>query len=205
MLLALVSAITIAQGQLESSDIAIDLNERSAVIQARYQIVDATRPVRFILIKLGGQEVRLDAGPGDSSIVDVHSKSGLYEFTVIPSNSGIRTVSVRYEVSGNVDRLPILIPDIPTDPATGTVRITIHGVPASAALNDAFPRLVRGMNGSVSATLPNVPSVVSLPAAVGDWSTNRLSDLAVALLIVLSSVLWLLRQRYLSVRRSDAA
>ncbi len=102
MLLALVSAITIAQGQLESSDIAIELHERSAVIQARYQIVDATRPVRFVLIKLRGQDVRLDAAQGDSSIVDVHSKAGLYEFTVIPSNSGIRTVSVRYEVAGNI-------------------------------------------------------------------------------------------------------
>lgn len=202
MLLVLVSAIAVAQGQLESSDISIDLNERSAVIQARYRIVDAVRPVRFVLIKLRGQDVRLDAAPGDSSIVDVHSKAGLYEFTVIPSSSGLRTVSVRYEVSGNVDRIPILNPDAPTDPATGAVRIKIQGVPTNAALNDAFPRLVRDRDGSVSATLPNVPSVVRLPAAEGDWSTNRLSDLSVALLIVLSSVLWLLRQRHVSARRS---
>ncbi len=204
MLLALVSVIAVAQGQLESSDISIDLNERSAVILARYQIVNATRPVRFVLIKLRGQEIRLDAAPGDSSIVDVHSKAGLYEFTVIPSNSGIRTVSVRYEVSGKVDRIPILNPDVPTDPATGAVSIKIRGVPASAALSDAFPRLVRDRDGSVSATLPNLPSVVRLPAAMGDWSTNRLSDLSVALLIVLSSILWLLRQRYVSARHSDS-
>ncbi|MFQ5703237.1 MAG: hypothetical protein ACE5HT_04370 [Gemmatimonadales bacterium] len=195
MLWLLAGAVAVVQGRLESSDISIELAERSAVVEARYRIVDSNLPIRFVLIKLQGQHVRLEGMPTDSTIVGVQAQAGAYEFTVMPSSSGGRTVSVRYEVSGNLERIPILNPAAPTDPARSTVVIRVRGVPSDAAIGDAFPRLTREPSGVVSATLENVPSVVRLPVAEGEWSTNRLADASVALLVLLSSVLWLLRQR----------
>ena len=198
MFVLLAGIVTLGSVQLASAEISIDVGERSATVEARYRLVEIVDPVRFVMIRLREQSVHLtNTAPGD--VADIRASSGLYEFTVAPSRSGELIVSVRYEVTGNLDRIPILNPDVATAPGSKSVHIRVNGIAADAALKDAFPRLVLDANGVASASLENLPSLVRLPSLQGTWSTNRVAEVVVALLVLFATLIWIVRRRLLGI------
>ena len=103
------------------------------------------------------------------------------------------TMSVTYRVLGNLERIPILSPRLPTDPVQSAVEIRVSGAPRGA-LADVFPRMTRLANGVLEARPANVPSFVRIPV-VGARSFNRWGDLSVLTLLVVGSVWWAIRMR----------
>lgn len=196
--------IAIAAGQLDSAHVSIELDAKSAMVEARYHIAESADPIRFVLIKLNAQHLRMSIISGAEATVSLDTLPGLYAFTLAPSDWRETVVSVRYEVTGDLARIPLFIPSTPTEPGFGGVRILIRGVGSYAVLNDAFPRLVRATDGSVTARPENLPSFVRLPPNRGSWTTNRVADVSVALLVLFATVSWVLRRRVLVIRRSAA-
>ena len=195
MILAAAGAIAVAAAQLASADISVSLGDRSAVVSARYHIRHAPGPVRFVLMRLRGQTAYLAEALPPGGVTGVRVARGLYEFTVTPADSHETIVSVRYEVTGALTRIPVLGPEAPTEPGSGAVRIRVAGVPETASLEHGFPRLAREADGTAVARLDNLPSLIRLPPARGSLHVNRISDISVVLLVALGLSFWLLRRR----------
>ena len=86
----------------------------------------------------------------------------------------------------------LFVPDTPTEPGGKLVEIRVRGV-ADVSLNDVFPRF-RENGGELLAQLENVPSAIWLPSR-RTLSTNRIADLAVIVVLVMGTALWLLQNR----------
>lgn len=203
-LMYLTSAAAIVVAQLDSADVVIEIGEMSAVVEARYRIIETAKPVTFILIKLSGQDVQLEVVSTSSDAVEVDTLPGFYQLAVHTRDTAEQVVSVRYVVTGNLARIPVLIPGVPTIPGVSGVRIRIYGIGPDANLRDAFPRLERAADGGVTAQPDNLPSFIRLPPAGGSWSTNRVAEAAVVLLVLFATAFWLLRRRILVLGRPAA-
>ncbi len=203
-LMYLASAAAIAVAQLDSADVVIEIGETSAVVEARYRIIQNAKPVTFILIKLSGQDVQLEVVTTSSDVVEVDTLPGFYQLAVHTRDAAEQVVSVRYVVTGNLTRIPVLIPGVPTMPGVSGVRIRIYGIGPDASFRDAFPRLERAADGGVTAQPDNLPSFIRLPPVGGGWSTNRAAEAAVALLVLFATAFWLLRRRILVLGRPPA-
>ncbi|UCD24328.1 MAG: hypothetical protein JSW51_15125 [Gemmatimonadota bacterium] len=189
MLLA--SALAFLTMQLGTVQITIDLDGSKALVNARYELDGSAEALAFNIIRLPGQEVRFN-NIDRSDAVRVDTLNGLYRLTFDSSSS---PVILEYEVSGTLSRIPLPVPNAVTQPGDRSVSIRIRGLGVEASLEDGFPRFEMRSVDTAVAELDNVPGFVRLPPDAGQWSVNRISELAVILLIVLVSGAWLLRRR----------
>ncbi len=202
----LAAGIVAAQAAgLVGAQVIIDVHADGAVVDASYRIAADTDSVVFWVMRLAGQQIRLTEVVADGVVrpTALEERAGL-SWLVLPSErSGQVLVNIRYEVVGRVARVPIIIPDPPTDPGVSDVRIRLRGIEPDARLTDGFPRLSHD-GEDVVARPENLPSFVRLPPQRGTISANRVADAAVIVLLILASGYWLYRQRA-RVRHSSQA
>ena len=188
------SVLVLLAFQLNAAEIVIELGDSTAVVEARYEIGKSSESVVFNIMRFPGQELHLLVTDRNDT-VESDTLSGLYRLTVAPAATSGTAAVIRYEVSGELSRIPLAVPDVPTEPGTGGVRISLRGFSARAALAGGFPRFELRDDSTAVAELDNVPGFVRLPPDQGQWSVNRISEIVVVLLVVLASSYWLLRQR----------
>ncbi len=190
MLLAALSSVLLAQ--LTAAEITIDLSTDSAVIEARYEMLEPIDSIDLTLIRVRGQGLQLLTGRPAISL----AAPGLYRLTSTHALGPQRYVEVRYNVVGDLDRVPIAVPDV-SPPAEGArVRVRVSGLSRAAALDDAFPRLTPQADGTATAELESVPSFLRTPPDGHVWSINHLADASVGLLVLAATALWLSRRRW---------
>ena len=180
----LVAVSLTATIQLVSVTIEVALEPNRAVVDGSYVFEDQTDSVRFVLARFAGQSVRITRGDWR-----LRESDGLFELVLPGSRSPF---DVQYTVDGPVARIPLFVPDMPTEPGGRPVEIRVRGV-GDVSLEDVFPRF-RESGGELLAGLDNVPSAIWLPSR-RTLSTNRVADLAVIVVIVMGTALWLLRNR----------
>ena len=190
--------LLVAAGQLDSATIEIDLAGTDATVRAVYHISRApSDSVRFVLMRIAGQSVELIGATQPTLSGD----EGAFAFTVPAASSGASTTVLEYTVSGDLTRIPIFVPNAPTDPGRGRVELRVRGYVHLDAVRDAFPRFSTVADAIVSRP-ENLPSFVLLPVGSG-LSTNRAADALVAFLILLGTALWTLRHRRVRAQRQS--
>ncbi len=180
----MVTVVLTAAVQLVSVTIDVALEPNRAVVDASYVFEDQADSVRFVLAKFAGQSVRITSGDWR-----LRESDGLFELVLPGSRSPF---DVQYTIDGPVARIPLFVPDTPTEPGGKPVVIRVHGI-GDVSLKDVFPRF-RESGGGLLAELDNVPSAIWLPSR-RTLSTNRVADLAVIVVLVMGTALWLLRNR----------
>ncbi len=186
--------LIVAALQLTTADITIDLTGATTVVEARYELDEPFESLVFNVIRLPRQAFRLiPREAGDT--IESDTLTGLYRVRLTSTTSLNRTAVIRYEVTGDMSRVPLAVPAIPTEPGIGRVTITIRGLGSHVALKDGFPRLEPRNGDYAAAELDNVPGFVRIPPNIGEWSVNRLAEIAVIMLVALASSYWLLRRR----------
>ncbi len=200
--LPVTSLLIVAALQLTTADITIDLTGATTVVEARYEWDEPFEFLTFNVIRLPRQAFRLIPG-ATSNTIEIDTLAGLYRVRLTSVTSLNRTAVIRYEVTGDTFRIPLAVPEIPTEPGVGRVTITIGGLSSHVALSDGFPRLERRTDDYATAELDNVPSFVRLPPNVGDWSVNKLAEITVIMLVALASLYWLLRRRRVLSHRTS--
>ncbi len=199
MLLHLIGLFA-ATAQLETASISIVFGDVTTV-EAAYVIRSDADSLRFTMIRLRGQDVRLNSlAPGLASI---DSSGGVIRLAVPAGGTEETPTAVRYEVRGHRTRIPLFVPDTPTNPAMSDILIRIDGAGTGVRLTDGFPRLTRVGDGDVIARPENLPSFVHVPLESGRLSINRVSEAAVVGLLLFGSVLWLMRRRALRASSSS--
>lgn len=180
----LVAVSVTATIQLVAVTIDVALEPNRAVVEGSYVFEDQADSVRFVLAKFAGQSVQITRDDWR-----LRESDGLFELVLPGSRSPF---DVQYTVDGPVARIPLFVPDTPTEPGGKPVEIRVHGV-GDVSLKDAFPRF-RESGGDLLAELDNVPSAIWLPSR-RTLSTNRVADLTVIVVLVMGTALWLLRNR----------
>ncbi len=180
----LVAVSVTATIQLVAVTIDVALEPNRAVVEGNYVFEDQADSVRFVLAKFAGQSVRITRDDWR-----LRESDGLFELVLPGSRSPF---DVQYTVDGPVARIPLFVPDTPTEPGGKPVEIRVRGV-GDVSLKDAFPRF-RESGGDLLAELDNVPSAIWLPSR-RTLSTNRVADLTVIVVLVMGTALWLLRNR----------
>ena len=187
----LVTVVLTAAVQLVSVTIDVALEPNRAVVEGSYVFEVQADSVRFVLAKFAGQSVRITRDDWR-----LRESDGLFELVLPGSRSPF---DVQYTIDGPVTRIPLFVPDTPTEPGGKPVEIRVRGV-ADVSLKDVFPRFHES-GGELLAELDNVPSAIWLPSR-RTLSTNRLADLAVIVVLVMGTAWWLLRNR---IRRVTVA
>ena len=165
-------------------DVTLGGEPNRAVVEGSYVFEDQADSVRFILAKFAGQSVRITRDDWR-----LRESDGLFELVLPGSGSPF---DVQYTIDGPVTHIPLFVPDTPTEPGGRPVEIRVRGV-GDVSLKDVFPRFQES-GGELLAELDNVPSAIWLPSR-RTLSTNRLADLAVIVVLVMGTALWLLRNR----------
>ncbi len=184
VVLGLVTVSLTATIQLTAVTIEVTTESNRAVVEGRYVFEDQADSVRFVLAKFDGQSVRITRDAWRLRETD-----GLFELVLPGSGSPF---DVQYTIDGPVTRIPLFVPDTPTEPGGQPVEIRVRGV-VDVSLKDVFPRF-RESGGELLAQLDNVPSAIWLPSR-RTFSTNRLADLVVIVVLVMGTAWWLLRNR----------
>ena len=187
----LVAVVLTASVQLVSVTIDVVTAPNRVVIDGSYVYRAQPDSVRFVLAKFRGQSVRITLGDWR-----LREWDGLSELVLPGSGSPF---DVQYTIEGPVARIPLFVPDTPTEPGGKPIAIRVRGV-GDVSLRDVFPRF-RESGGELLAELDNVPSAIWLPNR-RTFSTNRLADGAVMVVLVMGTSWWLLRNR---ARRVTAA
>jgi len=180
--------------QLNAAEIVIELVGSTTIVDARYEIGEPFDSLELNIIRLPGQEIRLLAADM-SNTIESDTLTGLYRLLLTPTSGWDTKAKIRYEITGELSRIPLAVPEIPTGPGARSVRISLRGFNTQAALAEGFPRFELRADGSAVAELDNVPGLVRLPPDQGQWSVNRISEIVVVLLVVLASSYWLLQRR----------
>ncbi len=175
MLLALAGAA--ASLQIVAADITIDVGADSAIVEAHYTLRDSAAAPDVTIIRLRDQNIHLP------SLARGEFRAGLLRV------SGV--TSLRYVVTGRLDRVPLPVPDRALEPSRrSSVRIHVHGLEQNVRLSEAFPRLTSEAGSAAVADVAHVPSFVRLPPAAGTWSMHTASQMFVIVLVTCSSIAW---------------
>ncbi len=191
-----IGLLTLQTAGLVGADIVIDVRADGAVVEASYRVATDADSVVFRVMRLPEQELRITEllADGVERSETLERLPGLSQIVLRPERNGRVLVSIRYEVAGAIARIPLLIPDPPTDPGVSDVRIRLRGIASDALLKDGFPRLTRA-GEEVVAQPENLPSFVRLPPRRGTLSTNRVADGVVIALLVMASGYWVYDRR----------
>ena len=192
--LALVLWLTAASPSLAPDDTLRDAWIRFIVypshvrVVAEYAIARTGGELRFDAVRNPGQlvVVRQATGPGFDLDAEQHLE---FRRLVAPAGSAPGEMEFRfvYDVSGELGRLPVFVPDALIDAELSDLRLEIVGLPEDSALNAGDPPFVDegGMYVSQPAALPESVEVPAppQPRRFGLWIVVALSVLALALVL----------------------
>lgn len=183
---AAIAVLALTQVVAVSIDVRPD--ETGTVVTANYRLRSPNDSVVFHAMRYSIAPIDFILG---SYPVDLEESSGTYRFALPVLD---RRIIVRYvyHVAGDGTRIPIFVPDQPTDPdSTRGIRIRVIGYGDNVRLADGFPRWSRQPDGSILATPANVPSFLHLPRRDGPIPASRVADVVVIALIAAGSGWWL--------------
>ena len=182
MLLAVVGLL--AASQIIEARVAIEATTNGASVEMEYLVAAPANGLTFDAIKWPGQTISLEG----SAALTVRDLGGLLR--IEPMETGPETFRLVYTVTGNRERVPLFVPNLPTIPGTTTTTISVSGVAAGASLADAFPRVSRQSDGTLLGQPANMPSFVLLPIE-GRINRARLADSLVLVMLLAASVVWI--------------
>ncbi len=189
MIVLAASLALVASVQLDSATVEIELADTTAAVRAVYHAANLSdSSLRFVLMRIDGQTVTMT----DGADLALSRTDGSLEFVISVPPGGRVETHVEYRVAGDLNRIPVFVPNVATDPRNSRVELRVRGYSNTAALRDAFPRFVAD-GGTMISRPDNIPSFVLLPAGTG-LSTNRAADVFVLVLVVVGSLMWYLRQ-----------
>jgi hypothetical protein len=201
-LVRLVATALVAQGgTLRDARLQIEVRGDTARVAARYRIVDADS-IRFTAIRLSGQTLALDLRAADPPFW-MDTLPGLFRLRVGAKGRGF-PLEVRYRVTGDLARIPLLVPEAPTTPGQSRVTIEILGVTEERAARFVFPRFARELRsgsergereGAWLASPDHLPSFVAVVGSAGALPVPAMAHWSVLLLALGATGLWLLGQR----------
>ncbi|MFN0178546.1 MAG: hypothetical protein ACKVZ0_07065 [Gemmatimonadales bacterium] len=176
-----------AAARLASATIQVDLTSTGADLDAVFSFAPAADTVRFVVIRLPGQDIAVDGGTAIR-------ENGLWRILAQPRSDG--TVRIGYRVSGPMARIPLPVPSVPAGRDQGAVTLRLAGLDSTIPLAEAFPRLEWAAAGTATGRLANVPSLIQLGQAAG-WPWLRLMEWGVVALVALATLGWYRRYRRL--------
>ena len=183
-----VAALILTGVQLSGADVDVRLRSYGASIALRYDFVDPPGEVILRAIELPGRDLTVVES---SEVLRPGAEGTGLEWHVVLGGS---TLLIQYEVTGEIDRLPLILPNMATVPGVSTVRMRVSGNTVGLSLVDAFPRMSLAAGGVLEANPTNMPSVIILPRD-RRLSLSRLFDGATLLLLGLASIYWFGRRQ----------
>lgn len=172
--------VVAAAARLASATIDIDLTPAGATIDAVFSFAPSADSVRFVVIRLPGQDITVEGGRPIR-------EAGLWRIVAQPRPDG--TVRIGYRVTGPVTRVPLPVPSVPAGRDQRTVELRLAGLDPTIALTEAFPRLEWAATGTAVGTVANVPSLIQLGRPAG-WPWLRLMEWGVVALVALGALAW---------------
>ncbi|MBI4520233.1 MAG: hypothetical protein HY701_05310 [Gemmatimonadetes bacterium] len=214
--------------QLQQAAVEVTIAGTEARVQAVYTFAPAGAPT---LTDPEARGAARDSDPGSAALlqlsairypdatVEVENASatagrivatplaGLQRLEVLDAPSGLSDlrVELRYRLAGNLSRIPLFVPSIPSGAAGTRIEIRIHGVDPDVPVQAGFPRLAWESPGVLLARPEHVPAFIQLPPARQRITATGLVDAAIILLIVLSSLYWVRWRRAAQPRHSATA
>jgi hypothetical protein len=177
------------QAQLSSATIRIELAPSSAKVQAQYRFrALPDSGASFVLLRIPGQSIEGLETPNGAAV----SMPTLTRVRGVLDPSG--NLSIRFRVTGALERIPVPVPAVTADGRSKPVEIRLTGDVTTVDLAEAFPRLGPDEDGGHTARLANVPSLVQLPPR-GAWRVLRILDWTVVVLVGASAVGWVMSRR----------
>lgn len=185
-LLTLLHLVALAAAPPAAVEVTIELAEEETVrVDARYRLSGGDGSVRFHARRFAGQEIALRhagsallLGPGAAS------------FDAAPGAGG--DVTVRYELRGRRDRVPLFAPD---RQVPGPVEVHVRGLVGDRDVRGGFPRLERGTGGAWTVRLDDLPGALRMPPPRGSFTVGRAAEAAVVALVVGATGAWIARRR----------
>ena len=179
-------------GSLDGAEIRVVLYQTHAVVISHYLIERTDTPLVFEATRQRGQLVTTDEALGPGFSMETQHLVELRRLIARAAGAGPAEFRIRHTVEGELTRIPIFVPNAATPPGQVAIDITVLGDTDQINLKDTFPRLQRQPDGSLLATVSNVPSVLVLPSG-GSFSVVRISEWIVVLLVVGATAYWAVR------------
>jgi hypothetical protein len=197
--LALALALQATAGRLEEARIRVELRDpETAEVSARYRILEPADSVRFNLIRLAGQALRFEQ-PVSRPGFRWDTLPGLYRASAAARERSL-DLEFRYQVQGDLARIPLPVPEAPALPAVTPVRLTVSGLPPGREARFRFPRFQRDPRGSWQARPDHVPGFIAIVQPEGGWPVPAVAQWSVVLVALGGTAAWLWVQ--LARRRS---
>ena len=191
VLLALVATAS-PQGTLQDARVRIALAAESAQVIARYRITDAGDSVRFTAIRLKSQSLAFDRTFRDPRL-RLDTLSGSFRITA-GGRGRAMALELRCTVRGDLSRIPLFVPEAPTQPGRSRVVILVDGVRADRLARFVVPRFTRDPGGVWRAAPDHLPSVVALVKPERGLPIPALAQWSVLLVGIGGTLAWLMIQ-----------
>lgn len=180
------------QPVLRDARIRIGVRGDTAHVEARYRVTDAGDSLRFNAIRIAGQGTVFDraVGPGGARL---DSLPGLFRLTATGRGRSL-SLELRYDVTGELARIPLFVPEAPTVPGQGRLLILVGGLEPSRIAAFPFPHFTRPGAGTWMSNPSHLPAFVALVAPDRGLPVPALAQWGVLLLALGGTGAWLLVQ-----------
>lgn len=182
-------------GTLRSAEIRIVRYAEHSVVINTFIIDRVGGPIEFIAPRLPGQLVIVDGAFGPDIELEAEHQVELRRLRAPAGAPGVAEFQIRYKLEGDLSAVPVFVPNAPSAPAESDVVVVAIGETEGIDGSESFPRLRRAADGSLTATVSNVPNVVNLQNESAGVSVTFVSQLAVVVMILLGSLYWGFRFR----------
>ena len=180
------------QATLRDARIRISLHGDTAHVSARYRVSDPGDALRFNAIRIARQVAAFDLVLGRSGL-RLDTLPGLFRLTAIARGPGL-SLELRYDVTGDLARIPLFVPEAPAAPGESRLLILVDGLPPGRAARFPFPHFTHPGTGTWVSTPDHLPSFVALLAPNGDIPVPTLAQWSVVVIALGGTALWLLVQ-----------
>ena len=197
-LLALLAA-QVPQATLEEARIHIAVAGDTARVTARYRVIGAGDALRFNAVRSPSPEIRFDQQPADPPTT-LDTLPGLFRLTAAGGGRSL-TLELRYTARGDLSRIPLFVPEAPTQPGRSRIAILVDGVAPERVARYTVPRFIRDPDGAHRATPDHLPSVVALVREDRGLPIPALAQVSVLVTAIGGTLVWLGAQ--LAARRRE--
>lgn len=188
-LLPSVTARAQRSGLLEA-EIGIRVEGDRGQVAARYRIAEPGSSLVFHAPRFADQRFFLETAALRPVVLD--TLEGVWRLTLTSGATGSAEVELRYSLSGNLDRIPLFVPQAPTAPPQSRISISLYEVSQSKRSQNRFPRFLRGPDGAWRASPDHLPSFIAAFDSAFP-TVPRIAEWSVVGLAIGGTVFWLLR------------